>query len=151
MPARLGLKFIDHGREKSTAEFRGVTLTAANFNAQVALQDALSAAVQDITLGNLNQLQRVVDQTDGTNAAPASQNAQRERKFLVSFEDNVNFRRHTLELPTADNSLLIPNTDELNITAGAGQAWKDAFEAFQLSPDGNSVTVLKVVHVGRNL
>jgi len=151
MPAEVRLKYRDHSDETSTVGFSGVALSAANFTAQVALQDALIAATDAITLGNLAQYQRVADVVEGSNAIPSNPFAQREMKWLVSYEDNVTFQRYTKEIPTPDLALLTPNTDLMDIAAGAGQAWVAAFDAYQFSPNGNSVTVLSVRLVGRNL
>lgn len=151
MPSKLKLTFIDHSREKSSVEFRGTTLTAANFDAQMTLMDALRDATDAITLGNLNRTIRYADVVDSTNVPPIDKNAQRERKWLVEYEDINTFRKATLEIPTADLTFVLPNTDILDITIGLGNVFASAFQGYQVSRAGNPVQVIQVTHVGRNL
>jgi hypothetical protein len=88
-------------------------------------------------------------------ALPTDQDAQRGNKWLVSYHDNTQFfdppvnaipndaylRKFRVMIPTANNSLLADNENDLDITAGAGLAFKTAFEAVAKSPAGGTVVI----------
>lgn len=152
MPSKLNVKYIDYSLEKSTAQFWGTLLTAANFDAQVGLQDNLISAVDGITLGTLNQYTRIAAMVDGSSTPPASAFAQREMKWLVQYVDDNTGKVHTLDIPTADLQFLVAGTDLLDLASTEGAAFVTAFEAYVVAPDtGNSVTITQVQFVGRNL
>jgi len=151
MGSKLTMSYIDHSEEVSTCQFPGVELTAANFDATIALMTALKTAVEAVVLGVLwKRIDQAID-TLTTKTPPASTDAQRERKWIIIYEDTVTFKHYNCELPCADLSLLIANTDRMDISAGAGAALVTAFENYVKSPDGNAVEVQSVRHVGRNL
>ena len=154
MPAFVHARWNDYGSEGSTTTFKGPALTALNFDAQNTAVTALVDAVAGITLGLRvryavgNEFQTV------SNATPAADaNAQRERKWLIYYTDGIAMKTYQMELPCANLAHLDPNNREAaNIgDAGPVDAFIAAFEAYHLSPDGNAVTVDKIVHVGRNL
>lgn len=149
MPGRFVLSFIDETRETATASVNGATLNAVNFDAQIALQDALQTAIEAVTLGNVWQLVRQASAVRLTQVPPVSKAAQRECKCLIQYEDAITKKRYGVELPTFDLTLLKLNSDEVDLTAGAGLALKTAFEAYAQSPYGNDCVILKITHVGR--
>lgn len=150
MAAKLVLGYKDYDREIGSVGFRGVALTAANFDAQAALMDALITAIGNVTLGVLENETRQASAVDNQANPPSAAFAQRETKFLVKGFDTGG-RRVTWELPCADLDQLITNEDKLDLTAGVGLALKTAIEAYALSIAEVSVTVDEVIHVGRNI
>lgn len=151
MPAKLNMKYRDFSDETSTVGYRGVTMTAANFDAQVALQDALIAATDAVVLGELASYTRVANEVAGSPDLPSNQYAQRELKWLVTYADVVTTQRYTLELPCSNLTLLLGNTDLMDISAGAGLSYVGALEGYQKSTNGNAISVVEVRVVGRNL
>lgn len=143
---------IDYDGEDSSYGFRTTVLTAANFDAQHTLRVALTGAVTGITLGNtMKTTESNVDVI--TSNAPNEPNAQREKKWLVVYSDDVTEQEYRIELPTADLTKLDPNDRKHAHIGDAGpvDAFVTAFEAYALSPLGNAVTVKEITFVGRNL
>lgn len=147
------VSYNDYDSERSTVQFDGVTITAANFDAQYAALTSLIDAMAAITLGVK------VKQTFGNeyqilaNDTPAADvNAQREHKWLVRYRDAVALKDYRMEIPCPDLTLLDANNrgyadlDDADIAA-----FVSAFEAYQRSEGGNAVTVLSIQHVGRNI
>lgn len=152
MASKLTLTYRDYSEpeETGTAQFTGTTLTAANFDAQATLMNALRAATANITLGSLKKEARTAVETLSPGALPASAFAQRETKWLVRYRDDVTGEPFRLEIPCADLDLLDPaQKDKADLTGVEMAAFVVAFEAFQLSPNGNAVTLIEVRHVGR--
>lgn len=148
---KYNLSFIDHDSESSGFGIHTVNLTAGNFAATTALMTALRTAVEAVVMGTLRSetIVAVTDEIPGV--APASAWAQRETKWLVSGVDGAGFTS-TIEIPTADLTLLAGGTGTLDITAGAGLALADALNDVWMSPRSSSaVTVQRIIHVGRNI
>lgn len=116
---------------------------------------ALRTATAALVRGVVANEQQTVFNTILSQDLPASQDAQRGNKWLVSYHDNTAFfdapvnaipndaylRKFRVMIPTANNSLLADNENDLDLTAGAGLAFKTAFEAIAKSPAGGSVVV----------
>lgn len=152
MTSKLSIKYLDASNEKTTSGFYGTTFTSANFDSQVGLQDALISAIDGITLGTLNQYTRQAAIVDGSSTPPANQFAQREVKWRVVYADDVTGKEGEVEIGTADLALLVPGTELMDVSAGAGLAFVTAFENYQKGPEtGNDVTFLRAEFVGRNL
>jgi hypothetical protein len=151
MASELQVKYLDYSGEKSTATFRGVDLTAANFDAQNTLMDNLVGALQAVVLGTKIQDTRKSSVDDFTETRPASPYAQRENKWLFRYTDNVNPTGNgTLEVPTPNLTFLNTEGTFLDLASTEGAALKTAFEAFQRSRLGNTVTLVSAQYVGRN-
>jgi len=142
----------DYDNEVGAWHVRSATLTAANFDAQATLRDALSAAVVDITVGT------IVKQDYGNREAvalgpDANEESQRELKWLVQYHDNTTLDRYSIEIPCADVLELDPNDRAHADIGDAGHvdAFVTAFEAYVLSKAGNAVTVDEITLVGRNI
>jgi hypothetical protein len=150
MGARLVLTYLDYGGEKSTVDFPGVSMGAVNFDAQVALQDALELAINPFTIGTKNKRMRVASEVILSAALPASVNAQRENKYLLRFHDNVTGKKYRREIPCADLTQLDTNQQIVSPADPQFIALKAAFEAYVISEDGNAVIMDSLTHVGRN-
>lgn len=140
----------DYDAETTVFRVNTTTLSAANFDAQVALQVALGVAIAGITLGTLQKIQYGNEiSSPGVNNDPY---AQRENKWLIRYRDNLTGEGFRVELGTADLTMLDPNNrGYANIgDAGAVDAFVTAFEAYALSPNGNAVTIDSIQFVGRN-
>lgn len=149
MTSRLVLTYRDNSGEKSVATFQGVSLSAANYDAQVALQGTLETAIAGLVDGTLYKRMRVASESIIGLSLPAS-GVQREIKYLVRYHDNVTGQQLRSELPCADLSQLVANKEFVDITAGAGLAFKNAFEAYVVSDAGNAVVVDEIIFVARN-
>lgn len=141
---------IDHDSEGSSVGVVIVDLDAGNIAAQLALLATLKTAIDAVVTGTPRQEQVIAVTTDIPGVAPASGWAQRETKWLVSGVDALGIST-TLEIPTADLTLLPQGASTLDLAAGVGLALKNALDACWRSRNGNIVTVSKITHVGRNL
>ena len=157
---------LDHNGERSVTSFYTGNITAVSLPGTLAEFGALRTAIDGITLGTISQEELSVFRTKLANALPLSANAQRERKWLVVYEDATEFfdplisaipnagYRKVFNFEIATASLvgnLLPNSDEADLSATAVAAFVTAFEQTARSPYGGAVNVLKLVAVGRNL
>lgn len=158
--------FLDYNNERSNMQFYTANVTATSLPGLLAEWGTLRNAIKGIILGTVAQEELSVFRTRLSNTLPNDANAQRERKWLVVYEDvteffdapvnaipNEGYRKvFTFEIPTAKlTGLLKPNSDEADLNAPAVQAFVNAFEQTARSPYGGRVNVLKLVAVGRNL
>lgn len=162
MPGMLSLTYLDYSREKASFTLNTVTPTAANLGTLTTQVNNLVAAIDGITDGVLNKRILTV-KVPGSAVYPASPEAQREKKWLVSYTDvTTNLAAgvtnpllgasFTSELPTALlASNLQVNSDYAELSGGAMGDFVTAFEAFARSPSGGAVQVNSVKYVGRNL
>lgn len=154
MAGLYSLSFLDYSKEDraSTARFHIAALTAGNIAAQLTAVAALKSAIDGITLGTL-ATERVLAQDNFlSRARPTDPTAQRENKWLYVYEDNTTHRLFRGEIPTANITLLDAPSDHISdITTGVFGAFKTAFEAVVLSPDGNAVTLHDIQFVGKRL
>lgn len=147
---KYNLTYVDHDNESSGVGVNTVDLNAGNITALLALFDTLQTAIEGVVIGTLRQESVSAIVTDIAGVIPANGFAQRETKWLVSGVDSAGLPA-TLEIPTADLSLLPGGTGVLDLSAGAGLALKNALDAVWRSRNGLAVTTSRVIHVGRNI
>lgn len=147
---KLNYTIVDHDGETSSVGVTTIDLTAGNFAATVALMDAVEAAINDVIIGTPRGRSVVAITEEIAGVLPANGFAQRESKWLVQGRD-ANGLARTLEIPTADLSLLTAGTGNLDISAGVGLALKSALDDVWVTPLGVAVTVEAIIHVGRNI
>lgn len=158
------ITLIDYDAEVAASSFYTGDVTAVSLPGLLTQFGALRTAIEGITLGVTRQEALKVFDTRLSNSKPSDKEAQRETKWLVVYEDNLPFfddpvnaipnagylKIFTMEIGTADLSLLNTDSNTMNITSGAGATFKTAFEDIARSPYGGTVTVRQVQHVGRN-
>ena len=140
----------DYDGENTTFRVNATTLTAANFDAQVALNVALGVAIVGITHG---ALQKISYGNEILSPATCEEpQAQRELKWLIRYRDDITGNPYTVELGTADTAALDPNNRGYAEIGDGGvvDAFVTAFEAYVLSPAGNAVSIDSIQLVGRN-
>jgi hypothetical protein len=152
MAGLASFSFKDYSREISTVRFALPTIDAASFDAVNIGITNLQTAMLALQVENALQSRRVISDNHYYTRAPAtSKAAQRENKWLVVAEDDT---LHTLfrhEIPLAKLDLLGGNSDFLDLGAGAGAAFKTAFEGIVDSPAGNSSVLISVQYVGKRI
>lgn len=152
MASQVVFSYKDYSKEISHARFDVTTMTAANFDATNTAINALSTAILGIQAENCLQGKRVVSASTFVTRAPATDKAaQREKKWLLTVEDNT---LHTLsrhEVPIADTQYVTANSDFMDLSADPGLALKTAVEAVVKSPAGNAVTLISVQFVGKRI
>lgn len=151
MPSSVTLKALDYGSEATRLGFKITQLTAANFDAQIALVTTLQGAIENVALGLFTgKTVAAQDVPVGTKATVTE--AQREIKWRVKYLDGTDpIGNGSFEIGMADTQFLVAGQGIMDISAGAGAALVTAIEAAVVSRLGNAVTVSEVVLVGRNI
>lgn len=151
MASEYGVTYKDYNRETSTTRFSVTQITSGNITTETPKHTALLAAIQAISIGEL-QRERVVLTNTFSSSAPATSNlAQRENKWLVTMEDSTTHKTFRHEIPCADLSLLAGNSEFLDLSADEGLALKTALDACVISPAGNASVTITVQFVGKRL
>ncbi len=150
MPAKLDLTFLDHSGETSTVGIHFPTLTAITFTAENDLMDDLVAAIQGVSIGNLMKDSRKAAETKFAVSPPANEYAQRELKWLVRCRDS-NGNASGFEIPCANLTIRSPGTDKMDTTSPEGAALVAAVNAGARSNDGEALTFVEAVVVGRSI
>lgn len=127
-------------------------LTAGNFADQMSGSAALVTAIEAVIVGTVgNQIYNHLVSA-GTPTAPVTPLAQRENKWLVSaHESSAGFNPVSFTIPCADLTLVGPDGETMDISAGVGLALVDAIEGFVTSNDGVAITVDSIKFRGRTL
>jgi hypothetical protein len=165
MAGRLAFSLMDHDGERGAVSLNTGAVTAVSLPGLLTEVGTLRGAIEGITLGVVAKESLTVFDTPLANTPPADENAQVERVWIVSFEDNLPFfddpvnaipnegyrKRFSLTIPTADiEGRLLPNTEIADLTDTGIAAFVTAFEATARSPYGGTVNVLSIVSGGRN-
>lgn len=150
-------------KENATMALNQGPVTSVNFDARRDALDDLKAVMGNISLGKVRFISLNIKTTEDVTEV-TDVNAQRERKWLVTYRDNTEFldvadtienagfgKIFNTEVPCAKLSLLDQKNDNLDISIAGVAAWIAAFEAAQESPTGgNEIEVLSIKHVGRS-
>lgn len=148
---RFRMSLGDFDSQKRQFSYDAAVVTAANHDAQKASHDALVAAVMDVTLGTLDFEEFVADREQIRPFVRAVNSvAQVNIQWVVTYEDDVTTAQYNVRMPTADledETLLMPGTNEWDPTDAKWVTFKTNFEAHVLSPDGNAVTLQKVIYL----
>lgn len=145
---------LDYSNEKSTVTINNGSVTALTIAAYLAQLGDLHNAIDGIVLGTVAETSWVGDKTVLAATPPTNVFAQRELKWLVSYENAVSHNKYTFEIPCADpTGRLVPGTDKADLTNTEMAAFVSAFEAVGRSPenDVDGVNVLGITLVGRNI
>jgi hypothetical protein len=143
----------DYSGEKSTFRVHSENITAANFAAQETERTALFTALAVLQLGTLAK-SGYGNESIGVSTLPTNVYAQRELKWLISYEGFASGKKFQVELPIADlTGNLVVGTDLADVTSTEWAAFITAFEAFVKSPDdpAEAVIFLGARLVGRNI
>lgn len=165
---------VEYGINEYSREGTGFSvaipeLTAANMAAQLILIGTFRAKLAGIILGVIAKETVTAKSNQLSNLLASDKNAQRERKWLVQYQDVTQYldapdntinntgyhKKFTTEIGTADLSLLISRSDTIDASdpdIGTELSdFIDAWEALVKSPYGGATGVLAFTAVGRNL
>lgn len=147
---------LDYSNEKSGMSFYAGDITAVSLPGFLTEFGALRTAVEGITAGTMAKEEWVGDRTILSNTPPASAQAQRELKWLVTYQGDTSQKLFQMEIPTADlgvAGILVPGTDLADLSQTQMAAFVTAFEQIARTPDSDleTVTVISIRFVGRNL
>lgn len=88
--------------------------------------------------------------SNGLTGLPAAADAQREWAVRCQYQDDVTGRFYRFDIPAPIDALVQDGTDLIDATEALWVAFKTAFEANCVSPDGNAVTLVSGRIVGRH-
>jgi hypothetical protein len=145
--------FLDASTEKSSMTFNYGEITAISIPGFLTEYGTFRDSVVAVSIGQLVADQWSGDKTKYSNVVPTDKSAQRERKWLMTYEDDVTLALYRMEIPCADYELtdvFAGDTDEVVLTQTEIAAMIAAFETLCRSPEGNAVTVVGMRGVGRN-
>ena len=146
--------FRDRSKEISSIEINTTDVASggANFDVIVGYVDALGAAFAAASLCTQSS-ESFKQETDTPDAGvPTDVHAQREAGCRIFYSDDVTGKvfHITIPGPDKDNMDMIVESDLYDLTDTLLAAVVSAMETGMLSPDGNAITVLRAVDVGRN-
>jgi len=153
MATRNPITITDYSDEKSNFAVISVTANAGNLAAQQTLAAALVGAVDDLTIGEITKQEQCLVILDSP-AIPTSPYAQREMKWLVSYQGDSSGKKFSIEIACPDiTDNVVPNSDIADLSSTDWAAFVTAFEAYARSPENGTetVTVLGARVVGRNI
>lgn len=143
----------EYGTEGKVSSVKVFTpaLTAANFDANIALAAAFRAAVLAVQLGEQREAVYGYTENAGNADLPTDAAAQRENKWLVSCRETAGgLNVVTFTIPCADLDQLA--ADGVNMATGANRtALVSAVEDLVLSNDGTAVVVESIKFRARTL
>lgn len=147
------LTYRDASGELSNMTVHNGAITAVSIAGFLTDFGDLKTAVDALVIGQLATEMWVGDKSLVSRDLPASDYAQRENKWLVTYEGDTSHKLFQIEIPTADAALRNQNNDDIDITAAPFAAFVTAFETIARSPDSDveTVTVRGMKFVGRNL
>lgn len=149
--AQYSMTYRDYSNEPSSVTIYTRAYNVLTFADDLADYTDLRAAIGGIALGSLVSDQVSPYQTKYNNALPTDENAQRERKWVVRYQDDVDFSIYRVEIPCADVvGRLMPDSDKADLTETDMATFVAQFEETAYSQNGNAVTVLDITAVGRN-
>lgn len=158
--------FLDYDRETGSTNIQTGAVTAVSLPGLLTQIGNLRTAIQNIVVGTIKSESLYAFRTTLSNAAPADPQAQRERVWVVHYEDVTAFfddpvnsipnegfgKNFTVAIPTADFSgtHLQTNSEDANLADPEISAFVTAFEALARSPYGGSVNVTRIQAGGRS-
>lgn len=148
------ITWMDKSKEKATMSFFLPTLLAdgSNYAAITAAFNAVLAAVEDVTEGNIQEWAIVANRTRLTNEVPVT--GRREQKWLVRYQDDTTLKVYNLEIPVSDTASMPFNTGTDFVDIGNADAETTALigalNTNVKSPTGGAITVISIQDVGRN-
>lgn len=150
MTSLVTLSGKDYGNEGTRHSFYFPTVTSANYDAQSAAIDSVQAAINSVVTGNFSGL-RWLARNELVGAKASDPDAQRERKWLVSYTDDTDpIGNGSFEIGMADSAELASDSENMNVASGNGLALVTALEANLVSRLGNAITISSIKLVGRS-
>lgn len=148
----------DYSNESATIQFNGVeynVVTYAQYLTDIGtFRNALFGAGETgISWGAKQQEKQTLFVDIFSAVPPTDENALRSRKWSVTYQDNVTFKKYNFDVPCAKviAAMLVGNSDKANLSHQSWVDFKAAFEAAVRSIEGHTVTLLYARLVGRKL
>lgn len=159
------LKIGDYSKESSIFEVNTGPVNALTFDEVQGQAADMKAKVATVIMGT--ELTEVLTAFDNILSMiyPTNKEAQREKKWLISYIDNTPFldppvnsianpgfqKGFSASLPTADLShLTTPGSDIVDLSVSPWPNFVTSFQALARSPYGGQPLVTRIMFVGRN-
>jgi len=162
MPQSYSLTLIDYNGETSRMSINVPVVTAVTLPGMLTSINNLRNSIAALTIGNQKSDTLTAFKTNISNNLPTDQNAQVERKWLVTYADNTEFfdvaeaipnagfgKTFQVEIATANAELLTDNDEFLDLASDEAVDFITDFEALARSPYGGQVVVMSIELVGR--
>ncbi len=162
----LTFSFLDYDRETSSTNLQTGAVTAVSLPGLLTQIGTLRTALEGITVGVVSAESLYAFRTRLSNTPPSDPQAQRERVWVVHYEDNQAFfdpptnaipnegfgKNFAIAVPTADFSgtRLLANSEDADLTETSIAAFVSAFEAIARSPYGGTVNITRIEAGGRS-
>jgi hypothetical protein len=152
MPSEVRYSVRDYAKKLGKTTIRFAEVNAANHDAVNGLMDDVLAAIDGVCVGVVAKEDRVMDSNILSSANPGDADAHRGNKWLVSYADlNNPLGSGSFEIPCPDSGLLVTNSIEMNVAAGAGLALVTALNDGMVSRLGNPCQVTSIKFVTRSV
>jgi hypothetical protein len=144
---------LDHSKEESGSKIHFGVVTALNLPILLTQLGNLRTSIENMIKGVIKKDMWVGDSTIRNNQPPTDPSAAVELKLRFDYEGATSKKRYRVEIPTADTSKLLENSDEVDLLDPEVAAFISAFEAIGRTPDDDAETinVLGGRMVGRNI
>lgn len=149
----------DYSREKANSSMNVGVVTGASLPGLLTNLGTFQTALEAVIIGTVFKNALSVYDNPTGNAKPSNVYAQREIRWIVHYHDNTETfglepnnafgRAYTSEWACPNLSLLVTDTDLMNIASGAGQTFVTEFQDTFLAPSGGAIVVDYVELVGR--
>lgn len=153
MAADLAVRIRDFSDEYTTVIFRVADLGGSDvWTVATGLASGIESALAGAILGTLVSVDFSQYAVSNADEAPASGEAQREKRLRLAFQDDVTGDRYGITIGTADwGALAQPGTDLVPLDHAEVAPIVTWMEANALSKAGNAITVTSAELVGRNV
>lgn len=145
---------MDESRELATTKFRIIPINAETYDDHITLRDALIDAIEDVIDGTIQKSSSAVVKNFNA-TAPSNVNSERERKILVTMNDNTLNHKQNFTIGCRKNWTAtwkkIVHSDEIDPAGTEAAALITAINNIWRSPAGYAGNVIKLTAVGRNL
>lgn len=143
----------DYSGEVSTSRIYFGAVTALNIAGFLSQLGNFRNALINLITGVLARDAWIGDSTQRSNSTPTSRAAQNELKIQFIYEGTTTRKRYRFEVPTADTSKVLLNSDKINLADPEVAAFITAFETLGRTPDNDTegVNVVDARLVGRNV
>jgi len=148
MAGAFSINMVDRDDDQRQFTLPMTEVTAANHDAQAALADALQAGIEGISRLVTQRVDFVASRLEPGDPRPTAGSAQVNIEWLVTYVEATTLEVRTVRIGGANldiAGILQPASNVADLTQTQMAAFKTAFEAAVLGPNGNAVTVQSVV------
>jgi len=146
--------YRDRSNELTHSQLYFAPLDDTGDNSAIIDQTTGAIAVVGTALSLLTKLTQAkttlsIEMQPDSGTLPAAADAQREWAIRWSYSDTVTGKFYRFDTPGPIDAVVLPNTDQIDMTQALVVAFQAAFEADCVSPVGNAVALLSGRIVGR--